>query len=71
MLNKSSALKKRLTNEVNPVGAATTFQYDAKGNLTGTVDGEGNINAYVYDVIDRLTNFTGGRGNDEPMKLFL
>ncbi len=44
-----------MISEIDTLGFATTFQYDAIGNLTAKLDRDGRLITYDYDHLDRMT----------------
>ena len=50
-------------NETTPLGHATSYSYDAVGNLVSKTDPGGNTIIYTYDALNRLprTQYPDGK----------
>ena len=47
----------------NALNHATTYAYNALGELTSTTDADGNVTTYAYDGDERLASLTDADGN--------
>ena len=70
----------RLTSEMNPEAATTTYTYDtdstcgtSKGDLVKQIDAVGNITCYAYDALHRITSttFSGPYAANTPSRYFV
>lgn len=48
----------RMTQEIDPLGNKTSFQYDAGGNVVQTTSPMGHVTKNLYDQMDRLVEVT-------------
>ena len=55
-LSRMTSSKNPETSNSSDVPIATTFAYDANGNLTQRTDARGVVTTYVYDALDRMTS---------------
>lgn len=55
----------RLAGVRDPLGATTSFEYDAAGRKTASVDAQGRRTAYAYDLLGRLASTTYPDGTSE------
>jgi RHS repeat-associated protein len=56
----------RLTSEGNPESGATSFIYDANGNVQTNTDNRGVQITYTYDALNRITRKQSAGGNGVP-----
>jgi RHS repeat-associated protein len=57
--------KNQLVKETSPTAKATSYQYDANGNMTCKVDPDQIVSNYVYDVLNNLIEVQ--YGNDKKV----